>query len=100
MLGRADLLEHPQGKESGTMLVLSRKLDEAIFIDGDIRITVVGIRGNQVRLGIEAPDRVRILREELFDAADLDAGVAKSTEALSIGGKRTGSSSGEPSSAR
>jgi carbon storage regulator len=47
------------------MLVLSRKLNETIVIDGSIRITVVGVRGNQVRLGIEAPDRVRIYREEL-----------------------------------
>jgi carbon storage regulator len=47
------------------MLVLSRKLNETLVIDGSIRITVVGIRGNQVRLGIEAPDRVGIYREEL-----------------------------------
>lgn len=47
------------------MLVLSRKANETIVIEGNIRITVVGIRGNQVRLGIEAPDRVAIYREEL-----------------------------------
>jgi carbon storage regulator len=51
------------------MLVLSRKLNETIVIAGDIRITVVGIRGNQVRLGIDAPDSVGILREELCDPA-------------------------------
>jgi carbon storage regulator len=47
------------------MLVLSRKLNEAIIIDGKIRVTVVGLRGNQVRLGIEAPDSIAIFREEL-----------------------------------
>lgn len=47
------------------MLVLSRKLYEAIVIDGGIRVSVVGIRGNQVRLGIEAPGHVGIYREEL-----------------------------------
>jgi carbon storage regulator len=47
------------------MLVLSRKLSQTIVIDGGIRITVVGLRGNQVRLGIEAPDSVGIYREEL-----------------------------------
>jgi carbon storage regulator len=51
------------------MLVLSRKLNESIVIDGDIRITIVGIRGNHVRIGIEAPDSVRIIREELEDRA-------------------------------
>jgi carbon storage regulator len=47
------------------MLVLSRKVNESIIVNGNIRITVVGIRGNQARIGIEAPDSVRIVREEL-----------------------------------
>jgi len=57
--------------ESGTMLVLSRKLNESIIIGDQIGITVVGLRGNVVRLGIEAPDDVAIMREELLDAADM-----------------------------
>jgi carbon storage regulator len=52
------------------MLVLSRKRDQSIIIDGNIRITVVGIQGNQVRLGIEAPNSVSIFREELRDRAE------------------------------
>ena len=48
------------------MLVLSRKLDETIVIDGNIRIKVIGVSGKHVRLGIEAPDRMTILREELI----------------------------------
>lgn len=47
------------------MLVLSRKVNETIVIDGNIRVTVVGARGSQIRLGIEAPDKVGIYREEL-----------------------------------
>ena len=47
------------------MLVLSRKVDEQIIIGDDIRITVVSIRGNQVRLGFEAPPSVSIFRQEL-----------------------------------
>lgn len=50
------------------MLVLSRKLNESIIINGDIRVMVVDIRGNQVRLGIEAPDSVGIFREEILVA--------------------------------
>jgi carbon storage regulator len=49
------------------MLVLSRKLNESIVINGDIRVTVVGIRGNHVRLGFEAPESVGIFRQELCD---------------------------------
>jgi carbon storage regulator len=56
------------------MLVLSRKRNESIVIHGDIRITVVDIRGNQVRLGIEAPDSVGIFRQELFERAGEDSG--------------------------
>jgi carbon storage regulator len=54
------------------MLVLTRKLNESIIINDDIRITVVGIRGNHVRLGLEAPDSVAIFREELFRRAGAD----------------------------
>ena len=54
------------------MLVLSRKLNESILIGDHIRITVVGLRGNQIRLGIEAPGDVSIMREELLVQARED----------------------------
>ena len=47
------------------MLVLSRKLGEKIVIGENIRITVVKIDRNQIRLGIEAPEHVRVFREEI-----------------------------------
>jgi carbon storage regulator len=47
------------------MLVLSRKLNEKIVIDGGIVVTVVKIDRNQVRLGIEAPGDVAVFREEI-----------------------------------
>jgi carbon storage regulator len=47
------------------MLVLSRKEDQTIVIDGRITITVVSIRGNQIRLGIDAPRDVPVRRGEL-----------------------------------
>jgi carbon storage regulator len=58
------------GKKEQTMLVLSRKLNEKIVIDGGIVVTVVKIDRNQVRLGIEAPENVRIFREEIATAPD------------------------------
>jgi carbon storage regulator len=48
------------------MLVLSRKLNETIVIGNNIRIKVVGISGGQVRIGIEAPDDIKVMREELL----------------------------------
>jgi carbon storage regulator len=50
------------------MLVLSRKVGEEIIINDNIRVTVVAVRGNQVRLGFTAPREVPIQREELLHA--------------------------------
>ncbi len=50
------------------MLVLSRKIDQSVVIDGRIRITIVEIRGHRIQLGIEAPRDIRVLREELKGA--------------------------------
>lgn len=49
------------------MLVLSRKQDQKIQIGEDISITVIEVKGKYVRLGIEAPREVRIIRTELAD---------------------------------
>ncbi|NLS91041.1 MAG: carbon storage regulator CsrA [Planctomycetaceae bacterium] len=50
------------------MLVLSRKKNESIVIADDITIVVVEIRGDKVRLGVEAPKEVPVHRREVFDA--------------------------------
>jgi carbon storage regulator len=47
------------------MLVLTRKLNETIVIDGNITVTVVEVRGNRVKLGIVAPMEVPVMREEI-----------------------------------
>lgn len=49
------------------MLVLTRRSEEAVRVGEDIKITVVEIKGNQVRLGIEAPTAVPIYREEIYE---------------------------------
>jgi carbon storage regulator len=48
------------------MLVLTRKQNEGILIGNDIVITVINIEGDKIRLGIEAPKNVRVIREELL----------------------------------
>ena len=50
------------------MLVLSRKQDESIVINNDITIVVVEIRGDKVRLGVEAPKEVPVHRREVYEA--------------------------------
>lgn len=50
------------------MLVLSRQRDETIMIGDDIEITVVDIRGDKVRLGINAPTRISVHRKEVYDS--------------------------------
>jgi carbon storage regulator len=54
------------------MLVLSRKKNESIVINDDITIVVVEIRGDKVRLGVEAPKEVPVHRREVFDAIHRD----------------------------
>ncbi len=49
------------------MLILTRKLGESITITENIKITVLGIAGKQVKLGISAPDNVSVHREEIFN---------------------------------
>src|SRR5215210_3697970 len=50
------------------MLVLSRQRDETIMIGDDIEVTVVDIRGDKVRLGINAPKTISVHRKEVYDA--------------------------------
>ncbi len=71
------------------MLVLSRKLNETIVIDDNIRITVVGLRGNQVRIGIAAPASVRIFRKELCVHAGASERDEKTAPASAGGRGRT-----------
>jgi carbon storage regulator len=52
------------------MLVLSRKAGESIYIDTTIKVTIVSVSGNRVKVGIEAPEEVKILRSELQDTQE------------------------------
>ncbi len=83
------------------MLVLSRKLDQSIQIGDEITVTIVSVKGNTVRLGISAPDHIRVARSELqgrqsqvpqaqaFEAGAFEAG-ALEAGALEAGALETG----------
>jgi carbon storage regulator len=60
-----ELEEHQRG---AAMLVLSRKKNESIIINDNITVTVIEIRGDKVRLGIEAPKHVTVHRREVYEA--------------------------------
>ena len=49
------------------MLILTRRVGEAVIIGDDVKLTVLGVRGNQVRLGVDAPKTVSVHREEIYD---------------------------------
>ena len=65
------------------MLVLSRKKNESIVINNDITIVVVEIRGDKVRLGVEAPKEVPVHRREVYDAIKRNEQLAKEGESAS-----------------
>ena len=48
------------------MLILTRKIGERIVINGNVTVTVLGIKGNQVRIGVVAPNEVPVHREEIY----------------------------------
>ena len=50
------------------MLILSRKTNEKIMIGEDISISIIEIRGDQVRIGVDAPKSEKVFRQEVFDA--------------------------------
>ena len=66
------------------MLVLSRRRDETIMIGDEVEITVVDIRGDTVRLGINAPRNVSVHRKEIYDAIQAEMMVAAKETVQSV----------------
>ncbi|MDA1137519.1 MAG: carbon storage regulator CsrA [Planctomycetota bacterium] len=65
------------------MLVLTRKVDESIIIGDDINIKILALSGSQVKIGISAPRTLRILRKEVHDNIQVEAGEASQSEVKS-----------------
>lgn len=56
------------------MLILTRRVGEAVMIGTEVTVTVLGVKGNQVRLGINAPKDVAVHREEIFERIKAEQG--------------------------
>ena len=61
------------------MLVLTRRVNETLMIGDDVTLTVLGVKGNQIRIGISAPKEVAVHREEIYDRikAEMHQGTCK-----------------------
>jgi len=56
------------------MLILTRRIGESLMIGDNVNVTVLGIRGNQVRIGVNAPKDVAVHREEIYEKIQLEKG--------------------------
>ncbi|MGL4981650.1 MAG: carbon storage regulator CsrA [Treponemataceae bacterium] len=67
------------------MLILSRKLNEKIKIGNDITLTIIEIRGEQVKIGVEAPKDVKVFRQELYNAIQDENKAASNIDLAGLG---------------
>ena len=63
------------------MLILTRRAGETVMIGSDVTITVLGVKGNQVRIGINAPKDVAVHREEIYERIQSEKNAQKAEEA-------------------
>ena len=75
------------------MLILTRRVGETLMIGEDVTVTVLGVKGNQVRIGVNAPRDVAVHREEIFDrikreeAGEIEPRPVADAEILSVYGR-------------
>src|SRR6187549_3978803 len=85
------------GENEGMMLLLTRKLGENIRIGDDVKITIVEVKGNHVKLGIDAPPSVKVHREEIYERIQQENRRAEALRAAAEGG---GTPNGETGTTR
>ncbi|MBA4151948.1 MAG: carbon storage regulator [Acinetobacter sp.] len=62
------------------MLILTRRVGETLMVGDEVTVTVLGVKGNQVRIGVNAPKDVAVHREEIYQRIQNERGVAPAQE--------------------
>jgi carbon storage regulator len=70
------------------MLILTRRISESVIIGDEIKVIVLGVKGNQVRLGIEAPKTVSVHRDEIYEKIQYEKGDQNASESQGINGNK------------
>ena len=66
------------------MLILSRKMNQKIKIGEEITVTIIEIRGDQVKIGVEAPKNVKVFRQEIYNAIQIENKAAVAPDNIGV----------------